>query len=102
MNVYNSNEFESRVNYAASVISKGKPVYNARHFDTCFEMNDGAYVGAALIRRILKNPNTNLARNLHKFINQATAMQNYETTKHLTRKQLREEAILTATTRRIA
>jgi hypothetical protein len=97
MDVYNSIAFEDRVNYAASVISKGKPVYNARHFDTCFEMNDGDYVAAALVRRTIKNPNTQLAKNLFRYIGQELAMAKYESTKHLTREQLREAAQLSAT-----
>ena len=67
MDVYNEGAFEDRVNYAASVISKGAQVHNARHFDTCFEMNDGDVVTAALVRRTLKNPNSQLAVNLFRF-----------------------------------
>jgi hypothetical protein len=93
MDVYKASAFEDRVNYAAWVISKGAAVYNARHFDTCFEMNDGDYVSAALVRRALENPTTKLAQNLFKFIGQDGALANYEKTKHLTRRELAQEAI---------
>jgi hypothetical protein len=90
MDVYQADAFEDRVNYAASCISKG--MSSTRHFDTCFEMWDGDYVAAALVRRTLKNPNTKLASRLFVVINREIAMKNYEDTKHLTRKQLREAA----------
>lgn len=96
MDVYNPAAFEDRVNYAASVISKGIVPMNGRHFDTCFEMFDGDYVVAALVRRTIKNPNSKLATNLFRFIGEVSAMQKYEDTKHLGRKQLRIEALRTA------
>ena len=52
MDVYKASAFEDRVNYAASCIVKGS--IGGRHFDTCFEMNDGDYVVAALVQRSLK------------------------------------------------
>src|SRR5256885_9905448 len=97
MDVYKPESFEDRVNYAASVISKGKLLMNGRHFDTCFEMLDGNFVAAALVRRTLKNPNTKLSANLFRFIDEKIALQNHEDTKHLTRKQLREQAVRVAT-----
>ena len=100
MDVYNPERFEERVNYAASVISTGVVPMNGRHFDTCFEMFDGDYVAAALVRRALKNPNTKLAANIFRFINKELATQNYEKTKHLTRKQLRKQAIQAAADRK--
>lgn len=96
MDVYKASAFEDRVNYAASVISKGMPFTNGRHFDTCFEMSDGEFVSAALVRRTVKNPATKLAQNLFRFISQERALDSYERTKHLTRAQLREEAIKTS------
>ena len=94
MDVYKASAFEDRVNYAASCISAGNgSVPQGRHFDTCFEMGDADYVAAALVRRILKNPTSKLAAHLFSVINREMALENYETTKHLTRKQLRETAI---------
>lgn len=93
MNVYEPKAFEDRVNYAASVISKGIVLMNGRCFDTCFEMNDGGYVIAALARRATDRPNTQLAKNLLKFINADAIKENYEKTKHLTRRELRETAL---------
>ena len=97
MDVYKASAFEDRVNYAASVISAGKVFTNGRHFDTCFEMNDGDFVAAALIRRTVKNPNTKLAQNIFRFLGRDRAMQSYEETKSLTRRELREQAIRIAT-----
>lgn len=96
MDVYKASAFEDRVNYAASVISKGVLVMNARHFDTCFEMGDGDYVAAALIRRTEKNPNTKLAANLFRFIGEDSARKAAEKFRSLTRKQLHDEAVRTA------
>jgi hypothetical protein len=94
MDVYKASAFEDRVNYAASCISSsGGHVPQGRHFDTCFEMGDADYVAAALVRRTIKNPASKLAQYLFKCINREMAMENYESTKHLTRKQLRETAI---------
>ena len=93
MDVYKPEAFEDRVNYAASVISTGRIPSNARHFDTCFEMYDGSYVAAALVRRTLLHPNTQLARHIFRVIDRERAMKSYEETKHLNRKQLGIEAI---------
>ena len=47
--VYNANDFQYRVDFAANVISRmGR---TTRNFDTCFEMYDGQAVAAALMRR---------------------------------------------------
>lgn len=91
MDVYRASAFEDRVNYAAACIVSGYT--NGRHFDTCFEMGDADYVAAALVRRALNNPTGKLAERLFKVINREMSLQNYEDTKHLTRKQLREQAI---------
>lgn len=56
--------FAGRVNYAAAVISTGRPT--SRGFDNCFENYDGDEVCAALIRRAEKNPR--LAANLWRYI----------------------------------
>lgn len=93
MCVYDPEAFEERVNYAASVISKGIVPVNGRHFDTCFEMFDGDYVVAALVRRTLHNPNSKLAQNLFQFLTRDSAIQHYEETKHLTRAELRQRAV---------
>jgi DNA-binding phage protein len=94
MDVYKASAFEDRVNYAASCIVRGYT--QGRHFDTCFEMSDGDYVAAALVRRTLKNPESKLAGKLFKVVSRERAMQSYEETKQLTRKQLREKAVAVA------
>jgi hypothetical protein len=99
MDVYNRDAFEDRVNYAASVIGTGTIPLNGRCFDTCFEMNDGEYVIAALVRRTLKNPSSRLADNLFRVLSEDRARQCYEQTKHLTRKELRLEALRIASER---
>ncbi len=66
MSVYDPKAFQERVNFAASVITAGRQT--TRHFDTCFEMNDGDKVAAALWRRVDRNPNTKLARNIGRYI----------------------------------
>jgi hypothetical protein len=57
--------FAGRVNFAALVISQGRP--SSRSFDNCFENCDGDAVVAALVRRAEKNER--LAANLPKYIN---------------------------------
>ena len=63
-----------------------------RNVDTCFEMYDGLAVAAALIRRARGNPAGTLAKNLPKYISEKLALENYETTKHLTRTGLADYA----------
>lgn len=92
MSVYDNEAFEERVNYAASVISKGIVPMNGRVFDTCFEMNDGDFVAAALVRRKISHPDTKLAANLFRFIGEEIALKNYQDTLHLSRKELRDAA----------
>jgi hypothetical protein len=62
--VYDDEAFNERVNFAAKYISEGRRT--TRHFDTCFEMNDGDVVATALWRRAEKNPK--LAANLFRYI----------------------------------
>jgi hypothetical protein len=62
--VYQREAFWARVNFAAKVIAEGLPT--SRHFDTCFEMNDGGTVCVALHRRAQKNKR--LSVNLAKYI----------------------------------
>lgn len=66
--------FAGRVDYAASVISKGRST--SRTFDNCFENYDGDAVAAALVRRSQKNEK--LKANLFRYINQQTATEAYE------------------------
>ena len=66
--------FAGRVNYAASVISRGKGT--GRAFDNCFENDDGDAVAAALMRRAEKNER--LRANLFRYINQQSATEAYE------------------------
>ncbi|MTJ93896.1 MAG: hypothetical protein F8N36_13715 [Desulfovibrio sp.] len=51
--VYDKDAYSQRVNYAAQCFLRGT---DSRHFDTCFEMYDGAAVVTALVRRAEKNP----------------------------------------------
>ena len=88
--VYNLDDFQYRVDFAANVISRMRRI--TRNFDTCFEMNDGHAVAAALIRRARANPAGPLAKNLPKYISETLAVENYEATKHLTRAGLAEYA----------
>ncbi|MCG7629019.1 hypothetical protein MHM88_14505 [Epibacterium sp. MM17-32] len=53
---------------AARVISSGQPT--TRRFDSAFEWWGASAVAVALYRRTLKRPNTNLARNLFRYINE--------------------------------
>ena len=96
MDVYKASAFADRVNYAASCIVKGYT--QGRHFDTCFEMGDGEYVTAALVRRVLSNQDSQLAAVLFQVIDERVAMRSYQATKHLSRKQLRLAAIEVAVT----
>ncbi len=84
------------MNYAAFCIVKGHT--QGRHFDTCFEMGDGEYVTAALVRRLLSNQHSRLAAVLFQVIDERVAMRSYEATKHLSRKHLRLTAIHVAVT----
>ena len=56
--------FAGRVNFAAFIITQGKPT--SRGFDNCFENYDGDAVAAALVRRARKNER--LAANLWRYI----------------------------------
>jgi hypothetical protein len=94
VSVYDPEAFEERVQYAANIIGQGS--YGGRCFDTCFEMCDGDYVMAALVRRVLKNPHTYLATNLFRFIDRGRAMEHYERTKHLSPRELRAAALKAA------
>ena len=96
MDVYKASAFADRVNYAASCIVKGYT--QGRHFDTCFEMGDGEYVTAALVRRVLSNQDSQLAVVLFQVIDEPVAMRSYQATKHLSRRQLRLTAIEVAVT----
>ena len=64
--VYDSTNFKGRVNLAASYIAAGRS--STRSFDTCFEMNDGDMVVAALVRRAFADPAGKLALNLFKIL----------------------------------
>lgn len=68
--VYDPKQFEYRVAFAASYISRGSPsgLGGTRSFDTCFEMGDADYVAAALFRRIEKDPSSKLAQNIWLYI----------------------------------
>jgi hypothetical protein len=69
--VYDEDNFMGRVAFAANYISKG--VDSTRTFDTCFEMNDGDAVYLALVRRVRKNPNTKLAKNIWRYLAESAA-----------------------------
>lgn len=49
----NTASYPGRVRYAIAGIMRAE---DSRAFDTCFEMNDGAYVVAAIMREAEKNP----------------------------------------------
>lgn len=68
--VYQDDNFQGRVNLAASYISAGRQT--TRTFDSCFEMYDGAAVAQALYRRTIRNPNTNLAKNIWRYLSKET------------------------------
>jgi hypothetical protein len=92
MDVYKASAFEDRVNYAASCIAGcNGHVPQGRHFDTCFEMGDGDYVVAALMRRVLKNPGSKLAQYIHSVLPRAE--ETYKETAALSRKELAQQAI---------
>jgi hypothetical protein len=63
MKVYNPAAFRYRVEYAARNLVKGTT--DSRQFDTCFEMNDGDAVTAAIVKRALKNPKLKTALRRH-------------------------------------
>jgi precorrin-6B methylase 2 len=88
--VYEPEAFQDRVAFAAAVISKGGNT--TRRFDTCFEMNDGAEVVAVLVRRARAKPAGKLAANLFRYINEASAIESYNATAHLSHQQLSEKA----------
>lgn len=85
--VYDPEAFEVRVNYAAACIVRANgSVPQGRHFDTCFEMNDGDYVVEALVRRAEKNQR--LAAVLYKAIDKWKADTVHEQLKDIPRRQL--------------
>lgn len=86
MDVYKDDAFEDRVNYAASCIVRGTT--HGRHFDTCFEMNDGDFVAAALVRRVVKNPTSQLAARIFEVLNRECALASYERLKRIPRRKL--------------
>ena len=54
-----ADNFQQRVNLAASYITRG--IRNSRTLDSCFEMYDGDFVVAVLVRRAMKNPKLHAA-----------------------------------------
>lgn len=76
MSVYQSDNFKGRVTFAAGVISSGGRT--SRSFDTCFEMNDGAAVAAALVRRARARPDTKLAANLFRYVCEKSATESHD------------------------
>lgn len=71
MSVYHLENYSDRVKLAASYISAGRE--STRSFDTCFEMYDGDAVCVALVRRVQKNPETELARNIWRYLSKDSA-----------------------------
>lgn len=69
--VYDPDNFIGRVNMAAGCIAKQRE--STRAFDTCFEMNDGDAVVLALYRIVKKNPTSQLARHIWKYLIKDTA-----------------------------
>lgn len=62
-------DFQGRVDYAASVIAAGRST--SRAFDGCFENYDGDAVAAALVRR--SQGNERLSANLWRYLCQQSA-----------------------------
>lgn len=58
--------FSGRVNLAALVISQGGRT--SRSFDSCFENFDGDAVATSLYRRAQRRPDSDLARNLWRYL----------------------------------
>jgi hypothetical protein len=89
--VYDAENFAGRVNYAATVISRGGRC--TRHFDTCCEMYDSDAVVVALYRRSLKNPA--LAANMWRYLNRESvldAVERFRGVRNLTAAAARERA----------
>ena len=70
---YDPENFAGRVAFAASYIAARRE--GTRTFDTCFEMNDGALVSTALLRRVRARPCTKLAQNIWSYLDRATVEQ---------------------------
>jgi hypothetical protein len=88
--VYDYDAFNQRVNYATQCIIAGGTRTSTRHFDTCFEMNDGDAVVVALYRRSLNNPK--LAANIWKALCQESVLRKAEAMKHISTQGLAVEA----------
>ena len=70
MSVYEPEAFAERVQFAARVISEGRPT--SRRFDTCCEMGDGDEVAVMVYRRSLNNPK--IAANIWRYLSKETVM----------------------------
>lgn len=86
--VYDPDAFEQRVKYAAQCIMVGRT--HTRHFDTCFEMNDGDYVVSALIRRAENNPA--LMDRIKSVANIAMWNESHQKLAHIPRRKLAQAA----------
>jgi hypothetical protein len=64
--VYQSDNFDGRVNLAANYISQGRNT--SRTFDSCFEMGDGSAVALALVARARAKPDGRLSQNLWRYL----------------------------------
>lgn len=64
--VYQSDNFDGRVNLAANYISQGRDT--TRTFDSCFEMGDGSAVALALVARAQAKPEGRLSQNLWRYL----------------------------------
>lgn len=69
-------DFQRMVNFAAGVISSGRPT--TRNFDSCFEWWGASAVAVALYRRTRRRPNTKLAKNLFRYINEEMTLADAE------------------------
>ncbi len=87
MSVYDKDAFSQRVSYAVRCILRGT---DSRHFDTCFEMDDGDAVGVAVYRQSLKKPE--LAEKIWTRINQQTIMVQVEKMRDIPDRKLKDEA----------
>tara|TARA_R110000796_G_scaffold9452_7_gene32204 strand:+ start:1745 stop:2146 length:402 start_codon:yes stop_codon:yes gene_type:complete len=66
MGVYEPDNYQARVDFAAGYISGGRET--TRAFDTCFEMYDGCAVALKIYRRAQKNPQSKMAQNLYRYL----------------------------------
>ena len=88
--VYDSENYHGRVALAANYISRR--LNGTRTFDTCFEMYDGDLVAVALYRRVTRNPDSALARNIWNYLNRESVTATAAKYAHVPTRQLPDVA----------